>query len=175
MGAWGESSNLASSGDTQQCFSISSRDDIIKAKGFRCRLLRLLSRATASRSVALKATQTLDGYDVAVTEQLSSFINYVLTGKGGADTVCQLQAGPAPWTGIGLGVETTIQRVTILILAISAHDKVAHRSQWSVIGNILDYSKTGATISTVSKRIKIPAITRGQYFPEAFAAGGDIW
>jgi len=77
-------------------------------------------------------------------------------------------------TGIGLGVETSVQRVIILRLAAPAHGKNIHGSFGSVIGDILDDGIPGTAIGTVDKRIGKSSIFNINHLFETISTDRNI-
>jgi hypothetical protein len=83
--------------------------------------------------------------------------------------------GTAFRAGVGLGMETAIQRIIIFGLAPGAHLEVAHGGLGAVIWHTFNYGKPWATIGAVGKRIAVAAVFRILQLIKASLAGSNIW
>jgi len=86
----------------------------------------------------------------------------------------QSQARPAHGTCIRLSMETPVEGVLILGLAIRAHNEAAHGGVGPVVGQRLDDGETWTAVGAVGERIAIAAVARVEDFGQAVGAGGDV-
>src|SRR3990172_2581748 len=82
--------------------------------------------------------------------------------------------GTAVGTGIGLGVESAIERVFILVPTLPAHLEFFHRGIRAVVRERFDDCKARAAVRAVGERVEMPPIRRIKDFSPAVGACGDI-
>src|SRR3990167_9070038 len=86
----------------------------------------------------------------------------------------QLQARTASRAGVGLSMETAVQRVFMLAPAVAAHLEPLHARVRAVVREGLDDREAGTAMGAVRKRIEVAPIGRIEDFSQAVRAGGDV-
>ena len=75
---------------------------------------------------------------------------------------------------IGLGMETAVQRVIVLGLALGAHREYGHRGLRTVIWNAPSNGEAGSAVGAVEKWIAVAAIIWIKKLAKTVGAGGCI-
>src|ERR1017187_10389448 len=102
------------------------------------------------------SSQTLCGY----CDRVGGF-QQVVFNLSGYLIICpdeHLNLWAAYGTGIGLGVETPIERVVVLLLAHWTEWESTHGRLTAIIGDILDDGEARTAIGAVDKRIAIASV-----------------
>ena len=79
------------------------------------------------------------------------------------------------FTGIRLGMKSSVHRVFVLPLTVRTHFEILHGGKRPVIGDILYYAIPGTAACAVGKGIAVPPVIFIQYFPFALMANCQIW
>ncbi len=88
--------------------------------------------------------------------------------------ICQPDPGTADRTGVGLGMKTPVERITVFSRTLRTHRKTGHGRFGPVIGHILYYSETRSAIGAVYERIAVAPVTRIKDLPPAVVTYSDI-
>ena len=67
--------------------------------------------------------------------------------------------GTANWTGIRLGMKSSIARIVIFFVTGGTHGENLHRGLWPVVGNAFYNGVSGTAVGTVDKRIMESTVT----------------
>src|SRR5262245_17170467 len=84
--------------------------------------------------------------------------------------VPEREVRPTLRTGVGLGVEASVQRVIVLGLAGRTQRKVTHGSVRAIVGHRLHNAKPRSTVRAGDKRVAIAPILWIAQLPEAVRA-----
>src|SRR5262245_270210 len=84
------------------------------------------------------------------------------------------QVRPTLRTGVGLGVEASVQRVIVLGLARRTHSKMAHGGMWPIVGHCLQNAKPRSTVRAGDKRVTIAPVLWGEELLEALRTRRDV-
>ena len=126
----------------------------------------------------MEAPQTLDSQDLARRQQSSGPRDHIAALRIREQTpptgIQQLQMRPADGAGIGLGMETPVEGIIVLTLALRAHLEISHGRPGTVIRDALDDRETGATVGAVSERIAVTPVGGIEQLPPALGAGRDV-
>lgn len=76
--------------------------------------------------------------------------------------------------GYRLGVEATIERVTVLFVTSRTQRKRRHHGKRAIVRHGANNGETWAAVSTVDKRITITPLARGIHFSKTGRTSGGI-
>jgi hypothetical protein len=71
-------------------------------------------------------------------------------------------------------VETAVKGILVFPLTIRAHSEMAHGGPGTVIRDIFDNGKTGATVSAVGEGIAVAPVIRGENLVPTLLASGNV-
>src|SRR5262245_24388338 len=84
------------------------------------------------------------------------------------------QVRPTLRTGVGLGVEASVQWVIVLALARRTHRKMAHGGVWPIVGHCLQNAKPRSTVRAGDKRVTIAPVLWSEKLLEALCTCRDV-
>ena len=86
----------------------------------------------------------------------------------------QLQHRAALFAGIGLGVESTVARVVMLVFARFTHLELRHGSPLAVVRHIADDREARTTVGAVGKGVPMTAVLGFEDVLQAIVTGCEV-
>jgi hypothetical protein len=121
----------------------------------------------------MKPSNPFDCNDKALEQQVKGSVQGV-SRQGFSLSIHQLQGRPASRAGIGLGMESSVNRIFILLAADRAQGEGSHGRLVAIIRDVLDDGEPRPAESAVDEGIAVPEVAGREKLCPARIAGGHI-